>query len=176
MNKGTRVARDHRRARTCWARQASASASSSSSAISARSSTTSSRRAELVARRDPDDIGVSVSYPLPGTKFYELVKAQLGAKTHWQDSNDLAMMFHGTYDSDFYRQVRNLLHEQVLRQQSAPADRPEPRQQASAALDARWDELIASEHLHRSEPATPTPTTVSADNRLLRHAATAHHR
>ncbi len=44
----------------------------------------------LVAQAAPDDIGVSVSYPLPGTKFYEKVKAQLGKKTNWQDSDDLA--------------------------------------------------------------------------------------
>jgi anaerobic magnesium-protoporphyrin IX monomethyl ester cyclase len=131
---------------------------------------------ELITLAAPDDIGVSVSYPLPGTKFYEQVKAQLGAKTHWQDSGDLAMMFRGAYDSDFYRHVRDLLHEQVLVQQSRAPDRPGHRQQASAALDARWDELIASEHLHRSQPATPTPATVSADHRLPRHAATAQHR
>ncbi|MBV8308417.1 MAG: B12-binding domain-containing radical SAM protein, partial [Gammaproteobacteria bacterium] len=52
---------------------------------------------ELLCAARPDDVGVSVSYPLPGTRFHELVKAQLGSKTHWQDSNDLAMMFHGTY-------------------------------------------------------------------------------
>jgi anaerobic magnesium-protoporphyrin IX monomethyl ester cyclase len=131
---------------------------------------------ELITLAAPDDIGVSVSYPLPGTKFYEQVKAQLGAKTHWQDSGDLAMMFRGAYDSDFYRHVRDLLHEQVLVQQSRAPDRPGHRQQASAALDARWDELIASEHLHRSQPATPTPATGSADHRLPRHAATAQHR
>ena len=27
----------------------------------------------------PDDVGISVSYPLPGTKFYEIVEAQLPA-------------------------------------------------------------------------------------------------
>jgi anaerobic magnesium-protoporphyrin IX monomethyl ester cyclase len=68
---------------------------------------------ELIDTACPDDIGISVSYPLPGTAFYEQVKAQLGAKTHWQDSSDLAMMFQGTYGSDFYRAVRDLLHEQV---------------------------------------------------------------
>ena len=63
--------------------------------------------ADILATRDlleaarPDEIGVSVSYPLPGTKFYELVKAQLGGKTRWQDSNDLDMMFHGTYTERF---------------------------------------------------------------------------
>src|SRR5581483_8851178 len=54
----------------------------------------------------PDDVGVSVSYPLPGTRFHELVKEQLRGKTHWQESDDLEMMFQGTYTSDFYRAVR----------------------------------------------------------------------
>src|SRR6185503_17928297 len=40
----------------------------------------------LVDESRPDDVGVSVSYPLPGTKFYETVKQQLGAKTRWQES------------------------------------------------------------------------------------------
>jgi anaerobic magnesium-protoporphyrin IX monomethyl ester cyclase len=72
----------------------------------------------LIDTACPDDIGISVSYPLPGTAFYERVKAQLGSKTHWQDSNDLAMMFQGTYGSEFYRAVRDLLHEQVKLQSS----------------------------------------------------------
>ena len=79
----------------------------------------------LLENSRPDDIGVSVAYPLPGTKFYELVKEQLQAKTHWQESNDLEMMFEGTYSSDFYRAVRNLLHDQVSveKQQRAAAQR-----------------------------------------------------
>src|SRR6202020_3119777 len=77
---------------------------------------------DILATRDlldaarPDEIGVSVSYPLPGTKFYDLVKAQLHGKTHWHESNDLEMMFQGTYTSEFYRAVRNLLHDQVTLQ------------------------------------------------------------
>lgn len=104
---------------------------------------------ELVADAAPDDIGVSVSYPLPGTKFFEEVKAQLGRKTHWEDSADLAMMFRGAYDSDFYRTFRDLLHEQVTLRQG-PADRS-----AEASLRKRWDALIASERMHRSEAPTP---------------------
>ena len=73
----------------------------------------------LVDEARPDDVGVSVAYPLPGTKFYELVKEQLGDKRHWQESNDLEMMFHGTYTSEFYRAVRNLLHDQVTHSGSA---------------------------------------------------------
>jgi anaerobic magnesium-protoporphyrin IX monomethyl ester cyclase len=92
----------------------------------------------LVERAQPDDIGVSVSYPLPGTKFYEQVKRQLGSKTHWEESNDLEMMFHGTYCSDFYRTVRDLLHEEVL-----------GRDRAGTA--ARWDELLRNEPRYRTD-------------------------
>ncbi len=97
----------------------------------------------------PDDIGVSVSYPLPGTKFYDLVKAQLRAKTHWQESNDLDMMFHGTYTSDFYRAVRNLLHDQVSLQTTAASgslDHPG----AAKAIDRRWQQLLTDELKYRS--------------------------
>ena len=114
---------------------------------------------ELVAHAAPDDIGVSVSYPLPGTKFYEMVKAQLGAKTHWQDSDDLAMMFRGAYDSDFYRQVRDLLHEQVALQQSSGTASAEHRRRTGAALAAQWEMLIASEQAHRNADATASPVT-----------------
>ena len=58
----------------------------------------------------PDDIGVSVSYPLPGTTFYQRVQAQLGQKQNWVDSNDLAMMYHATYVPDFYRALHALVH------------------------------------------------------------------
>jgi anaerobic magnesium-protoporphyrin IX monomethyl ester cyclase len=98
----------------------------------------------------PDDVGVSVSYPLPGTKFYELVKAQLGGKTHWQDSDDLAMLFHGTYTSEFYRAIRNLIHDQVSLQ-TLEADVPPGRNSpAKRALERRWHDLLSRERQHRS--------------------------
>ncbi len=131
---------------------------------------------ELVAQAAPDDIGVSVSYPLPGTKFYERVKAQLGAKTNWQDSDDLAMMFRGAYDSDFYRRVRDLLHEQVTLQQAKAAMEPERYRLDVAALDARWHALIACEQAHRNEDATAPPAMEQDPSQALRHAATAQNR
>jgi len=119
--------------------------------------------ADVLATRDllgaarPDDIGVSVSYPLPGTKFYELVKAQLGRKTHWQQSNDLDMMFHGTYTSHFYRAVRNLLHDQISLQSAADSERGSERggvahelSAATLALERRWQELLERVAQYRS--------------------------
>jgi radical SAM superfamily enzyme YgiQ (UPF0313 family) len=71
------------------------------------------KTAAVVRATRPDDIGVSVSYPLPGTKFYERVQAQLGEKTNWSDSEDLAMMFQGAYNDEFYRALHDALHAQV---------------------------------------------------------------
>lgn len=64
----------------------------------------------MVRRCRPDDIGVSVSYPLPGTKFYENVKAQLGARQNWLDGNDLAMLYRGRFTTDFYRALHRQVH------------------------------------------------------------------
>jgi anaerobic magnesium-protoporphyrin IX monomethyl ester cyclase len=68
---------------------------------------------KLVSDTRPDDIGVSVSYPLPGTKFFDRVQAQLGAKTNWSDSEDLDIMFQGAYTNEFYRALHDALHAQV---------------------------------------------------------------
>jgi radical SAM superfamily enzyme YgiQ (UPF0313 family) len=67
----------------------------------------------MVRRLRPDDVGISFSYPLPGTVFYERVRSQLGAKRNWTDSNDLCIMFKATYTTDFYRAVRDALHAEV---------------------------------------------------------------
>lgn len=104
---------------------------------------------QLIEEACPDDIGVSVSYPLPGTRFHEQVKAQLGAKTHWTDSADLAMMFRGSFGTEVYRTVRDLLHAQVDLGRLAPAAR-------AVALDQlrqRWAALI--EHLSPARALTP---------------------
>ncbi len=60
----------------------------------------------------PDNIGISVSYPLPGTKFYENVKLQLGEKTNWVDSGDLAMLYQGPFGQDFYRVLHHRVHQE----------------------------------------------------------------
>ena len=84
---------------------------------------------------------MSVAYPLPGTKFYESVKRQLGYKRNWRESNDLDMMFAGTYRSEFYRTIRNLLHDQVT-------------EGWSADIQKRWSDLIEREALFRNATET----------------------
>ena len=90
---------------------------------------------DLIRAAGPDEIGVSVAYPLPGTVFHERVRAQLGRRKNWRDTGDLAMLFQGTYDTAFYRKVRDLLHQEV------DAGRPD---------DAAWATLERQVHLHRS--------------------------
>jgi radical SAM superfamily enzyme YgiQ (UPF0313 family)/glycosyltransferase involved in cell wall biosynthesis len=68
------------------------------------------RTLAMVRSCGPDDIGVSVSYPLPGTPFYEMVKSQLGDKQNWLDSDDLAPMYRATFVPAFYRTLHRLVH------------------------------------------------------------------
>jgi len=66
------------------------------------------------------------------------VRVQLGAKQNWSDTDDLAMLFRGTYSTEFYRRLRTALHEEAR----PDADR--------GALDELWRALAADEALHRA--------------------------
>jgi radical SAM superfamily enzyme YgiQ (UPF0313 family) len=65
---------------------------------------------QLVRDCDPDDIGMSVSYPLPGTPFFERVKDSITARGNWVDSEDMAMLYAGPYSTAFYHRVYDALH------------------------------------------------------------------
>ena len=67
----------------------------------------------MVREAGPDDVGISVSYPLPGTRFHQIVAAQLGTRANWRDSGDLSMMFQGAYSTDFYRALADAIHLEV---------------------------------------------------------------
>jgi anaerobic magnesium-protoporphyrin IX monomethyl ester cyclase len=64
----------------------------------------------------PDHIGISVSYPLPGTVFYERVKSELKEKANWADSDELRLMFRNTYSPEFYKQLHRYVHKTYRRQ------------------------------------------------------------
>lgn len=87
---------------------------------------------DLIRTERPDDIGVSVSYPLPGTPFHETVRAHIGAKRNWDHTGDLDMLFHGTYTAEFYRLLRDQLHREV------DAD-------GAGAAERAWADLAARE-------------------------------
>ena len=77
-----------------------------------------SKTIEMIKELQPDNIGVSVSYPLPGTKFYEMVKDDLKFKSNWKDSDDLAMMFQGTFNSRFYKKLHRYVHKEYRKSQA----------------------------------------------------------
>jgi anaerobic magnesium-protoporphyrin IX monomethyl ester cyclase len=58
----------------------------------------------------PYDIGISVSYPLPGTVFFEKVKNELKEKSNWTDSDELQLMFRNTFKPAFYKQLHRYVH------------------------------------------------------------------
>jgi anaerobic magnesium-protoporphyrin IX monomethyl ester cyclase len=64
----------------------------------------------LVRELAPDDIGISVSYPLPGTRFHERVQARLGDKRNWDESGDLDPLFPGLFSRAFYQRLSRTVH------------------------------------------------------------------
>ncbi len=69
----------------------------------------------------PDDIGISVSYPLPGTRFFDKVKDELGGKRNWTDSDDLAMMFRQQQRPAYYKRLHRYVHKRFRRRQALDA-------------------------------------------------------
>lgn len=112
------------------------------------------KTARLVQDTRPDDIGVSVSYPLPGTKFFERVQAQLGEKTNWSDSEDLSMMFQGAYKDEFYRALHDALHARVdsWNSSSSQIDRDGP------SPDELWNRVLQLEKSCRNQRPTVAPS------------------
>jgi anaerobic magnesium-protoporphyrin IX monomethyl ester cyclase len=125
----------------------------------------------LVRETQPDDIGVSVSYPLPGTKFYQKVREQLGEKTNWVDSEDLSMMFKGAYTSEFYRALHDALHAEVeswspqeawkfsVHQPLNDRSRTDPN-----LLNVLWAQVEHLEQTCRNPDATQLPLLACASN------------
>jgi len=119
---------------------------------------------QLVRQTRPDDIGVSVSYPLPGTTFYARVREELGAKTQWVDSDDLSMMFRGAYTDQFYRALHDALHAEVETWSPPSGDRlsapavAEDQSAPSTRVSDLWARVTRLEKTCRN----PEPTLSSA--------------
>ena len=63
---------------------------------------------DMVRALRPDEIGVSVSYPLPGTVFHAHVAHAL-VDTHWQASMENRTLHPAPFSEAFYRQAREVL-------------------------------------------------------------------
>jgi radical SAM superfamily enzyme YgiQ (UPF0313 family) len=103
----------------------------------------------LVRATRPDDIGISVSYPLPNTRFYEEVRAELGGKRNWRDSDDLCVMFKAAYSDDFYHALRDALHAEVDSWHTTRCD--ETTRDKVASL---WQQVTELEPVTRNTDAT----------------------
>ena len=114
---------------------------------------------DFVRSTRPHDIGVSISYPLPGTLFYERVKTQLGAKRNWVDSDDLCTMFQTAYNDHFYRALRDALHAEVNSWQASPAAKDD-----ADALRALWRKVIALEPVSRNPEPTAPPARSNSES------------
>jgi radical SAM superfamily enzyme YgiQ (UPF0313 family) len=106
----------------------------------------------FVRETRPDDIGVSFSYPLPGTAFYERVRIQLGRKRNWTDSDDLCIMFRAAYKTDFYRAVRDALHAEV-----DSWNTPANANTSNSQVAALWNTVNELEPLSRDADAFVFP-------------------
>ncbi|MFB3920161.1 MAG: radical SAM protein [Terriglobia bacterium] len=118
----------------------------------------------LVRRTRPDEVGVSVSYPLPGTKFYDRVREEMGTKRNWLDSEDLSVMFQGAYTTEFYRALRDALHAEVeiwspkARRESARlSQEPCDVSRLPARARALWARVEAMEQSCRNSEPTLLP-------------------
>jgi anaerobic magnesium-protoporphyrin IX monomethyl ester cyclase len=129
---------------------------------------------QLVRDGDPDDIGISVSYPMPGTKFFESVQEQLGEKQNWQDSGDMAMLYQGPYPTAFYRKLHTVVHHEFRARKAWQALRAgfNFRQLTRLIYNlltlpiARWqlgrlairpNHALTIAHLSQEQAANPTP-------------------
>jgi radical SAM superfamily enzyme YgiQ (UPF0313 family) len=109
----------------------------------------------FVRKTRPDDIGISFSYPLPGTVFYERVQAELEAKRNWIDSDDLSVMFKASHTTEFYRAVREALHTEVDSWSTAPGTN-------ALQIERLWKRVYAMEPECRN-PSAQQFTSAACD-------------
>jgi radical SAM superfamily enzyme YgiQ (UPF0313 family) len=113
---------------------------------------------QLVRGTRPDDIGISLSYPLPGTGFFDSVQAQLGRKRNWIDSDDLCTIHVASYNDNFYHALRDALHAEVVAWH-APSGSPDP-----STCESLWSRVYEMEPTCRNSNALSLPVESSHDD------------
>jgi anaerobic magnesium-protoporphyrin IX monomethyl ester cyclase len=117
---------------------------------------------QLVRELAPDEIGISVSYPLPGTKFHQRVRDRLGEKRNWTQSDDLDPLFPGPFSRDFYQTLSRTVHAEFRTRRALRALR---------ALAARpFHPFSASAPLRALGGLTELPAWLAGQARLFPHA------
>lgn len=104
----------------------------------------------LVRDCAPDDIGISVSYPLPGTRFHQRVVAELGEQRNWTDSSDLAMLYRGPFSTAYYRRLHRVVHKEFRLRREAGTVSP-------VAHVARAATRVSRDRIARARDALTLP-------------------
>jgi anaerobic magnesium-protoporphyrin IX monomethyl ester cyclase len=129
----------------------------------------------LVRRARPDDIGISVSYPLPGTRFHERVRAELGEKRNWVSSDDLSMLYRGPFSTEYYRRLHRVVHKEFRLDKAAGTRSPArhltravrgvpSRDRLALARDAvtlPYDEFVLHRREQREQNDAPDLATIA---------------
>jgi anaerobic magnesium-protoporphyrin IX monomethyl ester cyclase len=115
----------------------------------------------LVRECSPDDIGISVSYPLPGTRFHERVVAELGERRNWVDSSDLSMLYRGPFSTTYYRRLHGVVHKEFRLRKAAGTVSP-------ATHLARAATRISRDRLARARDSITLPLDRAALTRMQR--------
>lgn len=113
----------------------------------------------------PDDIGISVSYPLPGTPFYARVRDQLAVRENWYDSQDMAMLYQGPFVTEFYRHLHTVVHK----------DYRSRRAWQTLKHIAQHPQALRPAHVRQFAQAVYYQATLPADQRRLDQLATVPH-
>jgi radical SAM superfamily enzyme YgiQ (UPF0313 family) len=67
----------------------------------------------LLKDLDPEVFGIAVAFPMKGTDFYDNIKPLVKAESHWTQTNENKLVFHGQYRPRFYWFAERLLHNEV---------------------------------------------------------------
>jgi len=114
----------------------------------------------LVRECRPDDIGISVSYPLPGTRFHERVRGEMGEQRNWVDSDDLSMLYEGPFPTDVYRHLHRVVHKEFRHRPGAPPQHPLGRMRDVVTLP--FDEAALRRRMKAAPPPPSPPAAATA--------------
>ena len=108
---------------------------------------------------------------MPGPKFYNAVRDQLGEKQNWQDSRDLAMLYQGPFSTEFYRKLHSVVHKEFRARKAWRSLKngrdiarlgynlltlPITRMQLNRLASSR-SSILTLPHMPHEAAATPTP-------------------
>ena len=125
---------------------------------------------EMVRQLNPDEIGVSVSYPLPGTVFYAQVAHALQGD-QWANSMSNETLHPAPYQAQFYKYAKSLIRSTHSAQklsartrQFIQAPSPSSARSVLASIGHRLHRPIAMRLMMRKAIPNPDAVQISLDS------------